>query len=158
MTSPTEQQNVNPEERLEPLLNAFEEKIRPLADNTAYYESERRPDAIGIAVPPEMRKLLAHVGYPRLYVNSIADRLELEGFRIAGESDADEQLWDWWSANDLDVESTLGHVDALVHGRSFVTVSAPDPAIDLGVDPTVPMIRVEPPTNLHAVIDRVPAR
>ncbi|APL99605.1 portal protein [Mycobacterium phage Camperdownii] len=154
MTSPAgEQQNVNPEERLEPLLNAFEEKIRPLADNTAYYESERRPDAIGIAVPPEMRKLLAHVGYPRLYVNSIADRLELEGFRIAGESDADEQLWDWWSANDLDVESTLGHVDALVHGRSFVTVSAPDPAIDLGVDPTVPMIRVEPPTNLHAVID-----
>ncbi|AOT24669.1 portal protein [Mycobacterium phage Stasia] len=154
MTSPQPaDQNVNPEERLEPLLSAFEEKVRPLADNTAYYESERRPDAIGIAVPPEMRKLLAHVGYPRLYINSIADRLELEGFRIAGASDADEELWDWWSANDLDVESTLGHVDSLVHGRSFVTVSAPDPAVDLGVDPTVPMIRVEPPTNLHAVID-----
>lgn len=154
MTSP------NPEEKItdvnkarDELLSTFEDKTSELKDNTAYYESERRPDAIGLAVPVEMRKLLAHVGYPRLYINALSDRLELEGFRIGGEDKADEQMWDWWSANFLDVESTLGHTDALVHGRSYVTIAAPDPAVDVDVDPKVPIIRVEPPTNLFAKID-----
>lgn len=135
------------------MLNLFADKTQSLGDNTAYYEAERRPDAIGIAVPPEMRKLLSHVGYPRLYVDSIAERQELEGFRLGGANEADTELWDWWQANDLDVEATLGHTDALVHGRSYITVAKPDPKIDVGVDPNVPIIAVEPPTNLYAQID-----
>ncbi|AHJ88671.1 portal protein [Mycobacterium phage RhynO] len=154
MTAPLQTENVNPDERREALLSAFEGSVSGYKANTDYYESVRRPDAVGIAVPPEMRKLLAHVGYPRLYVNALADRLKLEGFRLADADEADKQLWDWWQANDLDVESVLGHVDALVHGRSYVTVAAPDPSIeDPMVDPTVPIIRVEPPTNLYANID-----
>lgn len=135
------------------MINLFEEAQRDLTDNTAYYEAERRPDAVGIAVPQSMRKLLAHVGYPRLYVDSVAERLELEGFRVGDNEEQDKDLWDWFVANDLDIESTLGHTDALVHGRAYVTISMPDPAIDIGVDPEVPLIRVEPPTALHAVID-----
>ena len=134
------------------MLNAFEQKQSGLKDAKAYYDSERRPDAIGVAVPPEMRKLLANVGYPRLYVDSIAERQELEGFRMGG-SEGDAELWDWWQANNLDVEATLGHTDALIYGRSYITVAAPDPKVDLNVDPNVPIIRVEPPTGLHAVID-----
>ncbi|BBC53816.1 putative portal protein [Mycobacterium phage PP] len=172
MTSPIqqEQQGIDVVARRDQLLNEFEERQAALAENTAYYESERRPDAIGIAVPPEMQDLLAHVGYPRLYVNALADRLELEGFRLgsapgkggeskgsAGESDDENDqagiFWDWWQANQLDVESTLGHVESLVQGRSFVTVSAPDPKYDFGIDPNVPIIRVEPPSALHAKID-----
>jgi hypothetical protein len=135
------------------LLNLFEDKSTPLKDNTAYYEAERRPDAIGIAVPQAMRKLLAHVGYPRLYIDSMAERQELEGFRLGGADKADDELWDWWQANDLDVEATLGHTDAFIHGRSYITVAQPDPDVDPGVDPEVPIIRVEPPTNLYAAID-----
>jgi hypothetical protein len=134
------------------MLNLFEEKQRGLSDNKAYYESERRPTAIGIATPPQMQTLLANVGYPRLYVNAVADRLEVEGFRIAGKDEADEQMWDWWQANFLDVESSLGHTEALVHGRAYITIAAPDEN-DPGVDPKTPIIRVEPPTALHAVID-----
>ncbi|AJD82432.1 portal protein [Mycobacterium phage Sheen] len=167
MTSPIqqEQQGIDVNKRRDELINEFEQKQGALAENTAYYESERRPDAIGIAVPPEMQDLLAHVGYPRLYVNAVADRLELEGFRLAGQKEEDsgsegegdttlaDSMWDWWQKNNLDVESTLGHVEALVQGTSYVTVSAPDPQWDFGVDPTVPIIRVEPPTNLHVKID-----
>jgi hypothetical protein len=100
-----------------------------------------------------MRSLLAHVGYPRLYVDAIAERQELEGFRMGGSDSADMELWDWWQANDLDVEATLGHTDALVYGRAYITVASPDPAVDLNVDTTVPVIRVEPPTSLYATID-----
>ena len=135
------------------MLALFEDKLRPLNENTAYYEAERRPEAIGVTVPVQMRKLLANVGFPRLYVNAIAERQELQGFRLGNSDDADQELWDWFVANNLDIESTLGHTDALVHGRSYITISQPDPVRDAGADPTIPIIRVEPPTALHAVID-----
>lgn len=135
------------------MLNAFEQSQEGLKDAKNYYDSIRRPDAIGVAVPPQMRGLLAHVGYPRLYVDSIAERQEVEGFRVAKSDSANEELWDWWQANNLDIEATLGHTDALIYGRAYITISMPDPAIDLGVDPEIPMIRVEPPTSLYATID-----
>lgn len=135
------------------MINVFTDKQSGLKDAKAYYEAQKRPDAIGIAVPPEMSKLLAHVGYPRLYVDSIAERQELEGFRITGKDEADVELWDWWQANDLDIEATLGHTDALIYGRAYITVAMPDPTFDLNVDPEIPMIRVEPPSSLYATID-----
>lgn len=135
------------------MLNVFTAKQTGLKDAKAYYEAQRRPDAIGVAVPPEMRSLLSHVGYPRLYVDSIAERQELEGFRVGGADAADKELWDWWQANDLDIEATLGHTDALIYGRSYITVAMPDPTFDLNVDPDVPLIRVEPPSSLYAAID-----
>jgi hypothetical protein len=134
------------------LLSVFESKQYGLKDCKAYYDSERRPDAIGIAVPPEMRGLLAHVGYPRLYVDAIAERQEVEGFRMGGTDEADAKLWDWWQANNLDIEATLGHTDSLIYGRSYITVAAPDED-DPGVEPDVPIIRVEPATSLYAEID-----
>jgi hypothetical protein len=99
-----------------------------------------------------MRGLLANVGYPRLYIDSIAERQEVEGFRMGGSDEADEELWDWWQANNLDIEATLGHTDSLIYGRSYITVAAPDES-DPGVEPGVPIIRVEPPTSLYATID-----
>ena len=50
------------EQRRDELLSKFEDHQLGLKDDKAYYDSERRPEAIGIAVPPEMRALLAHVG------------------------------------------------------------------------------------------------
>lgn len=144
------------------MINVFLRQSQNLKDNTDYYTGNSRPAAIGIAVPPEMKKLLGQVGYPRLYVDSIAERLAIEGFTLGDNSEGDTQesdqqtndlLWDWWQANDLDVESLLGHTDALVHGRAYITIAAPDPAIDVTSDPTVPIIRVEPPTTLWANVD-----
>jgi len=134
------------------MLRLFENQQLGLRDDKAYYDSERRPEAIGVAVPPEMRGLLANVGYPRLYVDSLAERQEIEGFRLGGSTDADMELWDWWQANNLDIEATLGHSEALIYGRAYITVAAPNED-DVRVDQSVPIIRVEPPTALHAVID-----
>ena len=183
------------------MINVFLQRTTDLDANEGYYNATQRPEAVGVAVPQEMRSLLAYVGYPRLYVDSLSDRLEIEGFRLGippdvaagasaspsgastgaptaqpnpatgappsapaapGTSPAagkgapgspDAQLWDWWQANDLDVEAPLGHNEAFVNGRSYITVAAPDPAIDLDVDPTVPIIRVESAKTLYAVID-----
>jgi hypothetical protein len=143
------------------MINVFQQRTSDLASNTSYYTGESRPETIGIAVPPEMRKLLGQVGYPRLYIDSLSERLEVEGFTIGDTSEGGtdksqkvaDEMWDWWQANDLDTQSVLGHTEALTHGRAYVTIAAPDPAIDLYVDPTVPIIRVEPPSALWADID-----
>ncbi|AXC33374.1 portal protein [Mycobacterium phage Ebony] len=135
------------------MISAFEEAARGLSENTSYYEAERRPEAIGVTVPPAMQELLAHVGYPRLYVDSIAERQSVEGFRLGDADEADEELWQWWQANNLDIEAPLGYTDAYVHGRSYITISRPDPQLDPSWDPNIPIIRVEPPTRMHAQID-----
>lgn len=147
------QETVDPEKARDDLLDKFQEQQNALTDSRKYYEAERRPDAIGLAIPSEMEDLLAHVGHPRLYVDAVAERQELQGFRLGGKDEADEELWDWWQANNLDIESTLGNTDALIYGRSYITVAAPIPDIDIDVDPDVPIIRVEPPTSLYAKID-----
>jgi len=133
------------------MVGTFLDHQWQLKESRDFYTGARRPDAIGVSVPPQMRRLLAAVGYPRLYVDALAERLEIEGFRL-GTDESDSTLWDWFKMNDLDVESTLGHTDAFVYGTSYITVTAPHPH-DPGVDPKVPVIRVEPPTALYAKID-----
>jgi hypothetical protein len=152
------------------MLNTYLQMTSDLQGNTDYYIADARPASVGISVPPEMANLLAAVGYPRVYVDSISERLELEGFRLADIADntalngttadpgiADpgiqDTLWDWWEANNLSVEAPLGNTSALVDGRAYITISAPDPAVDLFVDPTVPIIRVETAATLYAQID-----
>lgn len=152
MTAPV-QETVDPEEARDELLDKFEEELSALERDREYYEAEDRADATTQQMPEHLRHLTSVVGYPRVYVDSVAERQELEGFRLGQAEDGDEELWDWWMANNLDIESILGHADALVYGRSYITVAAPDPKVDLNVDPNVPIIRVEPPTALYADID-----
>ncbi|MFD8336785.1 phage portal protein [Streptomyces solisilvae] len=102
-----------------------------------YYEGHVRLASIGLSLPPEMRRLSTVVNWPALYVDALEERLDVEGFRLDGAADADDPLRQWWQANDLDEESQLAHLDALVYGRAFVTVGA---ASDDGAPP---VIRVE---------------
>lgn len=62
--------------------------------------------------------------YMRLVVDSVAERLSVAGFRLAGAEEADENLWRIWQMNDLDEASQLAHTEALVHGRAFLSVWA----------------------------------
>jgi hypothetical protein len=50
---------------------------------------------------------------------------------------SDDELWRIWQANDLDEWSQLAHIDALVHGRAFLTVWGDDD------DPQTPRIAAE---------------
>lgn len=75
------------------------------------------------------------VNYPRLAVQSLAERLTVTGFRTEGPDAApDAALWRVWRANRLDDGADAAHVDALVYGRSFVIVWA---------GPTGPRVTVE---------------
>lgn len=65
------------------------------------------------------------VNWPRLVVDSLEERLDVEGFRL-NSSVADSSLWDIWQSNGLDEFSQQAHIDALALGRAFVIVGAGD--------------------------------
>lgn len=126
-------------------------------ENNSFYEAYRRPAAIGLAVPPQMKHLLARIGWASLYLDSLEERLNIDGFRMAMASAADDRLWEWWQANNMDTRASEAHLDAMIYGRCFVTVSAPDPD-DVLADQNSPVIRVESPNTVWAEIDESTGR
>lgn len=83
------------------------------------------------------------VGWPRLVVSAIEERLNVEGFRVAGSQQPDPGLWQVWQANNMDEESQKAHVDALIYGRSYVLVWVDERG--------APRITVESPSEVHVV-------
>lgn len=125
-------------------LNTEQGKLGRLEN---YYRG-KQPQAF---LSPSSREALGNrlrtlsVNYPRLVVNSIAERLNVTGFRAWGSDEPDAELWQTWQGNDLDEAAHLAHVDALTYGRSFVIVWA-------GPDGS-PLVTVESPTQVTALHD-----
>lgn len=131
------------------LLTDMNGKRGDLEQNQAYFDATFRLRALGLSTPPEMRFLTAAVGWPGMYVRALEERLDVEDFRMGDESAGDDRLRDWWQANLLDVDSGPGHTESLVHGISYITVSAPTE----DEDPTIPIMRLESPFNFIAKQD-----
>lgn len=64
------------------------------------------------------------IGWPRLVITALEERLDVEGFRTASSDKPDHDLWGIWQSNNLDEASQQAHIDALVYGRSYVLVWA----------------------------------
>lgn len=86
------------------------------------------------------------VNYPRLCVTSLAERLQITGFRTSAADPGDDALWRIWTGNRMVDASAQAHVDALVYGRSFVIVWA-------GRTPAVPRITVESARQVAVIRD-----
>ena len=124
------------------LVAALTQQLHAQADRCArmdaYYDGVQTLEQMGLAVPPDLRRFTTIVAWPQLAVDSVEERLDVEGFRDPGEEDSDEQLWDVWQANDLDEMSQLAHLDGLLYGSSYVSVGANDTRGD------PPVVAVEP--------------
>jgi hypothetical protein len=92
----------------------------------AYYNGNQLIRDLGIAIPPQVRGLHTVVGWPATVVDTLDERLDVEGFRYASSADGDDALWDIWQANNLDEESQLAHLDALVYGIAYAAVGTND--------------------------------
>jgi hypothetical protein len=64
------------------------------------------------------------IPWPRVVIGALEERLDIQGFRIGEQVDAD--LWSIWQDNDLDEQSQMAHEEALVHGRSYLMVWVAD--------------------------------
>lgn len=120
---------------LRTLFGILDERTHVLAELDSYYNGTQ-PMAF---LSPEARTAVGTrfgrlgVNIPRLAVNSLNERLRVTGFRRDGEPDP--ELWKSWIANDLDQRATMVHREALVLGRSYVTVWArPDGSPNVSVE------------------------
>lgn len=57
-----------------------------------------------------------------LIVDSVAERLEIDGFRMTDDPEADIDAWSIWQRNDLDALSSTAMTESLVSARAFATV------------------------------------
>lgn len=119
---------------LRQLAGVVDRRLRQYRVLEAYYDGAHRLQALGLSLPPEMEDLQVIINWPGMYVDSIEERLDVEGFRVGRSDEVDETLWGWWQYNDLDEESGLGHVDALMQGRAYTCVGFPE---DDGAPPTI---------------------
>ncbi len=107
----------------------------------AYFNGEQIIRDLGISIPPQLKGLHTVIGWPRIGVEALEQRLDLEAFRWADGSDASE-LEEIAEANDWFDEASLAHLDALTYGREYVTVGSAD-------DPDLPpIITFESPLDM----------
>lgn len=89
----------------------------------AYFNGEQLVRDLGISIPPQLRSLHTVIGWPRVGVESLEERLDLEAFRWADGSSSND-LAEIAEANDLFDESSLAHLDALLYGRAYLAVGS----------------------------------
>lgn len=114
----------------------------------AYYDGLRTITDLGISIPPQMRGLHTAIGWPRVGVDAVDGRLDVDTVRYADGSDSAE-LTEMWDANQLFHESQLAHLDALVYGRSYMAVGTGA----CGTSECPPLITVESPMDMTVDYD-----
>lgn len=128
--------------RADMLRDRYELKLRD-----AYFNGEQLVRDLGISIPPQLKGLHTVIGWPRVGVESLEERLDLEAFRWADGSESSE-LEEIADANDLFDESSLAHLDALVYGREYLAIGSGDCG-----DDCPPLITVESPLDMTLMWD-----
>ena len=91
-----------------------------------YYEGKHR---LGFATP-KFREAFGVLfreladNWCDLVVDAVEERLDVEGFRVGGQLEGDQQAWELWQANGFDSQAQVCHTEALIHGTSYVMVGA----------------------------------
>ncbi len=127
-------------ERLYERLRARQDRIDRF---DAYYRGDHPLPWLAPQAQSEFRRILqmTRSNYMGLVVDSKAERIQVEGFRVGKSDVADTNLWRIWQANDLDSDSDLAFLEALIGGESYLLV-APNPD-----DRATPLVTVEHATQ-----------
>lgn len=112
-----------------------------------YYLLQQRIEQLGMAVPPNMRRFLVAANWPRVVVRTIAGRQKVRAMILPGEETADDRLRAIWDASNLSAQTRMFRRDALICGRSFMTVGTNER------DRSLPLVRVESPREMEAMVD-----
>jgi hypothetical protein len=120
-----------------------------LADerNLRYYRGLQRVEQLGMAIPPNMRRFLVIVNWPRVVVDTIGHRQNVRSLVLPGEETANPQLRAIWDANNLSAHVKMFNRDRMIFGRAFMSVGTNED------DKSLPLIRVESPREMTAIVD-----
>jgi hypothetical protein len=126
------------------LYKRLTERREEIAFYDDYYRGDHPLPWLAPQARDEFRRILrmTRSNYMGLVVDAKAERMQVEGFRVAGEDgqvpdEADAELARIWQANNLDSDSDLAWTEALVAGDAYMLV-APN-----AEDPKTPLITIE---------------
>ena len=112
-----------------------------------YYDGEQRLANLGVSIPDQLASIRTVVDWPRICVDPLVMRQVLDGFRLPGATDVDDELREHWAANDLDAEAPLCFLDSLVYRCGYMIVGSPDSPGDS------PIVTAESPLNVTTTWD-----
>ncbi len=112
-----------------------------------YYRLQQRLEHLGMAIPPAMRRFLVISNWCRVAVDVPVARQQLRAMILPGEEEADPTLRAIADANNLDSHIRMFSRDAKIFGRSFMSIGTNEDS------PELPLMRVEPPRAMAALVD-----
>lgn len=112
-----------------------------------YFLLKQRIEHLGMAIPPTMRRFLVVANWPRVVVRTVTGRQRVRSLVLPGEDTADPKLRAIWDANNLSAHTKMFRTDKYVYGRAFLSVGANEKA------PELPLVRVESPREMEAMVD-----
>ncbi|MFI9332001.1 phage portal protein [Kitasatospora sp. NPDC052868] len=141
--------DLTPEDWLKRLQHGHSQELKDLTLMNAYYDGTQPLSYMAPELVNELQGRLRQVviNWPQLVVDSLEERLDVEGFRYADEEETADDLWEMWQANDLDEGSQQGHLDSLLLGRAYGVVGVNED------DDSTPLITVESALEMYAESD-----
>jgi hypothetical protein len=135
---------LSPEWWLSKLYKALVKQQEQFEYFDAYYRGEpKRLPWLPEQAHRDLQRLIAltRSNYMGLVIDSMVERMQIDGFRINGAADADKPTWDIWQENAMDSGSDQIILESAIGGKAFALV-APNPA-----RPERPLIVPEHPTQ-----------
>ncbi|WP_333771014.1 phage portal protein [Streptomyces sp. IBSBF 2435] len=131
------------------LSRAHDAELPQLQELNAYYEGEQPLKYLHPELEKELGEQMTQliINWPRLVVDSVEERMDVEGFRHPETEEGDKELWRIWRANGLHVTSQQAHVDGLVMKRGFLALGTNE------TDATTPRVTAESPLQMYADFD-----
>lgn len=113
---------------LRTLVDQWRAKLNRNKLRARYYDHKATLLHLGISIPPQMRNVETVIGWPSKAVNSLADRVNFDGFVLPGSSEDPFGLQQVLADNHFDVEAPMAQTSALIHGTAFVATTLGDVA------------------------------
>jgi hypothetical protein len=131
------------EKELVGILQSKQQADRPnMVLTKSYYRAAQAIPNLDIAIDKDLAaKLRTLVGWARVPVDPMVERLAPEGFRLRGETEVNDTLAELWEGSGMDAEFPLAAKDALNAGRGYFLVGSRK-----GSD--LPRMTVESPLNV----------
>lgn len=112
--------------------------------NRRFVTLQQRIEQLGMAIPPEMRRFMVLLGWPRVVIETITSRQQVRSLILPGEDSADQTLLEIADANNLTAQLDMWRQDYLTYGRGFLSI---------GRGEKYPLIRAESPRFIEATVD-----
>lgn len=112
-----------------------------------YYKGRQRVEQLGMAIPPEMRKFLVIANWVRTVVDTINSRQQVRELVVPDDPESTTKLRAIWDGSNMAQQIRMFNADRMIYGRAFISAGTNES------DARLPLIRVESPRQMDAIID-----